>query len=399
MSVLIEAFPHLLPALITSVIYQSRDSSARIALSAARRGPLKVLPNCVVRLTPKPRLPRFACALLLLLALPALFAQTDDSERPVPILTGNAGYFTTVDAGDKALVPEVNPVLLLPLGDKWLVESRAEFYGEFERPGDGQPYGGKVEKDLDYLQVDYVANRYVTVTAGRFLTPFGIYNERLYPIWIRDLHEVPLIFPLESGSSDGVMLRGGFPVSSWANVNYATYFSTLNTNETLDSDRAVGMRAGVFFTRPRIEVGGSWRKELMEERHNSLGFHFAWQPTPVPLNLRAEYARSEYGSGYWIEGAYRLSQVHPWNKVLRHTELVARMQQFFTGEDQDDDDDEYSVPHGNTQQPDFGVNYYLKDGLRASASYGRWLGSHNWNVWTFGISWRFAIPLGRVRPQ
>lgn len=361
---------------------------------------MRFLPKSVNRLTPKSRLRRVACLLALLWTIPCLFAQTDNDERPVPILTGSAGYFTNIDAGDKELVPEVNPVLLLPLGDKWLVESRAEFYGEFERTGDGQPYAGKIEKELDYLQADYVANPYLTVTAGRFLTPFGIYNERLYPVWIRDLHEVPLIYPLESGSSDGVMLRGGFPVSSWANLNYATYFSTLNTNETLDSDRAVGMRTGVFFTRPRIEVGGSWRKELMEERHNSFGFHFAWQPTPIPLNLRAEYARSDDGSGYWIEGAYRLSQIRRWNKVLRHTEVVARMQQFFTGADQDDDDDEeYGVPHGNTQQPDFGINYYLKDGLRASASYGRWLGSRDWNVWTFGISWRFALPLGRVRPQ
>ena len=159
----------------------------------------------------------------------------------------------------------------------------------------GQPYGGKVYKELDYLQADYIANPYLTVTAGRFLTPFGIYNERFDPIWIRDLHQVPLIFPLESGSSDGVMLRGGSPLSLLANLNYATYFSALSTNATLDSDRGFGTRAGIFFNRPRIEVGASWRKELMEERHNSFGFHFAWQPPPIPLNLRAEYARSEIG--------------------------------------------------------------------------------------------------------
>jgi hypothetical protein len=331
-------------------------------------------------------------------AVPALVAQTSDNVRPVPILTGNAGYFTTSDNGTTELVPEINPVLLVPMGDRWLIESRAEFYGQFDS-AKGQPYSGEVYKQLDYLQADYIANPYLTVTAGRFLTPFGIYNERLYPIWIRDLQQVPLIFPLESGSSDGAMLRGGFPVSSWANLNYTTYFSTLSTNATLDSDRGFGTRAGIFFNRPRIEVGTSWRKELMEERHNSFGLHFAWQP-PIPLNLRAEYARSEYGSGYWIEGAYRFSQVPVFNQIMRRTEFVGRMQQYFSGaEKMADEGGKYTLPHGNTQQPDFGVNYYLKDGLKASASYGRWLGKHNWNVWVFGIAWRFAVPLGRAGGQ
>ncbi len=51
-----------------------------------------------------------------------------------------------------------------------------------------------VSKNLDYAQVDYIANPYLTVTMGRFLTPFGIFNERLYPIWIRSLQQDPLIF-------------------------------------------------------------------------------------------------------------------------------------------------------------------------------------------------------------
>src|SRR5215469_16875509 len=146
------------------------------------------------------------------------------------------------------------------------------------------PYGGDGYEKLDYRPADNLSGPYLTVTAGRFLTPFGIYNERLYPIWIRDLQQVLLIFPMESGSSDGLMLRGGFALSSWANLNYATYFSTLNTNATLQSDRGFGTRTGVFFNRPRIEVGASWKKELMAQRHNLYGFHFAWQPPPIPLN-------------------------------------------------------------------------------------------------------------------
>src|SRR5262249_24153699 len=150
----------------------------------------------------------------------------------LPVLTGNAGFFTNVEAGKTELVSEVNPVVLVPLGDRWLVDARGEFEGEFARKNGDGPFGGQVGKELNYLQADYIANPSVTVTVGRFLTPFGIYNERLYPIWIRDLQSTPLIFPIATGSSNGVMFRGGFPMNAKANLNYATYFSVTTTNET-----------------------------------------------------------------------------------------------------------------------------------------------------------------------
>lgn len=339
---------------------------------------------------------RWSCALFLL-SSSLLFAQTYGADKPVPILTGNAGFFTNVEAGHTEIVSEVNPVILVPLGDHWLIEARGEFEGEFARKNDGDgPYGGQVEKELDYLQADYIVNSYATVTVGRFLTPFGIYNERLYPIWIRDLQSTPLIFPIATGSSNGVMFRGGFPLNAKVNVNYATYFSVTSTNETLDSDRTAGFRTGLFFPGPRIEVGGSFQKLLQEERTNAFGFHFAWQPTALPLNLRSEYARSNLGSGYWIEGAYRLSQIRGWNKFMRRAEVVARAQQLFAGQIDEEDVEEYGIPDVNTQQADFGVNYYLHDGLKATASYGRQFSSDgNFNLWTVGIAYRFALPLGR----
>ena len=326
--------------------------------------------------------------------------QVPEVERPVPILTGNAGFFTKVNGGETELVPSVTPVLLLPLGDRWLIESRAEFEGEFERREGGGPYGGKVGQEIDYLQVDYIANKYLTITAGRFLTPFGIYNERLYPIWIRSLQPTPLIFPLGTGSSDGAMLRGGFSLNPKVNLNYATYFSTLSTMNKFESDRLVGGRVGFFLPGPRIEAGFSFQKELQEERSNGFGFHFAWQPMPLPLNLRSEYARSHDGSGYWIEAAYRLSQVPFWQKTLRRTEVVGRVQQLFAGEIDEDEAEEYGLPDVNTRQGDFGLNYYIRDGLKAAASYSRRLNSDgNVNLWTVGLAYRFAFPLGRVGPQ
>src|SRR5882724_6167688 len=183
----------------------------------------------------------------MLLAFPSfLVAQTDSPERPVPILTGSAGFFASGNSGERELVPIVMPVVLVPLGERWLVEARGEFKGEFEKPAGSGSFGGPVEKELDYAELDFIANSRVTVTVGRFLTPFGIYNERLYPIWIRSLQPVPTIFPIGSGSSNGAMLRGGVTASRNANVNYAVYFSTNSTINKLESDRLAGGRVGVF---------------------------------------------------------------------------------------------------------------------------------------------------------
>jgi hypothetical protein len=333
-----------------------------------------------------------SCLLVCLMAVLAQ-GQTLDTEKPVPILTGSAGTFSFVAAGQQELNAQVNPVLLLPLGGRWLVEGRAEFEGGFARPDGGGPYGGAVSKNLDYLQADFIANKYLTVTMGRFLTPFGIFNERLYPIWIRSLQQDPLIFPLATGSSDGLMLRGGFPASAKANLNYAVYVSAVSTgHNNLQSDRNAGGRIGMFLPGPRLEIGASFQKLLQDDRGNAFGFHFAWFVPRLPLNIHSEYARSSQGGGYWIDGAYRLSQLHFWQKAMRRTELAGRAEQYFIGSIPSDE-----LPSANTREGEFGVNYYLQDGLKVVGSYGRQFSSAgNLNLWTVGIAYRFLIPLGRV---
>ncbi len=341
-----------------------------------------------------------AAVLLALFLASALSAQSDSQDQntdaisAVPILSAGMAYNTFFQGGTPNLHPLVSPVVLIPIGQKWLIESRDTFEINLAPVLGETGYKGALEKEVDYLQLDYIANPYMTFTVGRFLTPFGVYNERLYPVWIRDLQSDPLILPIStgpSGAGTGAMIRGGFKATPKMEINYATYFSTLSTDNPLDSNRNVGARAGIFLPGPRLEVGGSFQRLLQDDRSNAFGFHFAWQPPALPLDIRAEFARSHNGSGYWVESAYRLSQVPILRDEMRRVQLVARMQQFYVGKVPDED-----LPPVNTNMFEFGLNYYFRDDLRFVTSYGRQFAPEdgNLNVWTLGITYRFVLPVG-----
>ncbi len=342
----------------------------------------------------------FALSLLALFNPPlrAQDSQTQESQNSedissVPIFSAGMGFLTYSQGGQPHLHPLFSPVILVPLGDRWLIESRDTFEADFAQPPGSSTFHGYLQKEVDYLQLDFIANPYLTVTVGRFLTPFGIFNERLYPIWIRDLQSDPLILPLAtgpSGAGTGAMVRGGFPVNRRVTLNYAAYYSTLITTSPVDSSRFAGGRAGIFLPGPRLEAGGSFQHLLQDDRSNSFGFHFAWQPPPVPLDIRAEYARSSQGSGYWVESAYRLTQAPVWHDALSRVQVVGRMQEYFVGSQPD-----LALLPVNTKMFEFGLNYYLRDDIRFVSSYGRQFASQdNENIWTVAFTYRFVLPVG-----
>lgn len=335
-----------------------------------------------------------ACFLALLSLCSIAACGQDDTIKPIPILTGSTAYFTRVNGGQFQDAPSVNPLLLAPIGDKWLLEAKGSYSDTYAK-GDEGYYESDSAYGLNYAQLDYIANRFVTVSAGRFITPFGIYGERLAPNWIRALQVTPLTSSITSGSGLGGMLRGGFPAGTQkVNVNYAFYFSTANTNHIVATNRSTGGRIGFFLPGPRLELGASFQQLLQGDRSHSAGLHAEWQPNALPLTLRSEFAHSSglNGSGYWLESVYRLSQV----RYLRRFELASRAQQFFAnpnltkalvsklgslGED--------------TNQGDCGLNYYLGRDVRASASYGRQFAlGKDANIWVIGLTYRFIMPLG-----
>src|ERR1700686_1748409 len=67
----------------------------------------------------------------------------DDGFKAVPILTGSSAYFTRVTAGQYQDAPSVSPLLLLPLGDKWLVEAKGSYSQTFSKDPDDNYYDNK----------------------------------------------------------------------------------------------------------------------------------------------------------------------------------------------------------------------------------------------------------------
>jgi len=312
--------------------------------------------------------------------------------KPVPVLSGGVAFVPTWDSGNPTLVSIISPVLLVPLGRNLVFESRAAFEGDFQRRyGNSGDFTGAIDKSLDYMELDYIANRYFTVTAGRFLTPFNIFNERLYPNWIRNTQTDPLIFPIGTGSDNGLMFRGGIAGDKSLTINYAIYYSALSTTDHFESERHVGARVGMLLPRERLEIGISAQHQLQDTRLNRYGFHLQWQPHRTPFELRSEaaYSRAE-GSGFWTEGAFQLSNVRP--ILLRRAQVLARTQVFLTGSDPGVNAD---LPLTDTKRTEIGVNYYLNDGWKALASYGRtFTPAGDSNIWTVGMTYRFVIPLG-----
>ncbi len=313
---------------------------------------------------------------------------------PIPVVTGFMAFQSSFAPGEQHVNPVFDPLILLPLGDKLLIESEFEMNLDVVR-GDGQWGPAAVDHGIEYLQLNYIAHPNLTITAGRFLTPFGIYRERVHPLWVRNLQEEPIIFAMNENSSNGAMLRGAASLSPKVNLTYAGYYSIPTSWKLMTSDRRAGGRASLFFPNQRIEIGASFSRTLGDLPYNMFGMDATWNLKKIPLDIRAEGLRNAVlGSGYWVEGAYRLNKLGS-SAFLRKSQVVLRGEQYFApgvapmGDMAEDAMSE--LPDRNTKRVGIGWNYYLTNGIRLNTSFGRnFAFGENGNTWGAGITYRFA---------
>lgn len=127
-----------------------------------------------------------------------------------------------------------------------------------------------------YANLVYFVNPYITFTGGMFLSPFGIYAERLHAEWINKLPDAPE----GMGHTDqmipetelGIQLRGGIPIRKFK-INYSIYISNgpaliddtssnagkLTYDNLIDNNtnKALGGRLGLMPIpgNPSLEIG------------------------------------------------------------------------------------------------------------------------------------------------
>ena len=336
---------------------------------------------------------RIAATLLSLFVvcfMPGLEAQE------IPLLSGGLGFLTNTNAGSTSYQMVAVPVLAAPIGEHLLFEARGNLLESFSPAGNGQGYNSSHFLAWSYVQADYIATSHLTFVGGDFLVPFGTYNERLIPIWISNLQDAPLIFPIGTGTTTGLggQVRGNLYSTSNVSVSYAAYVSAGSTNKQFQSARSVGGQAFTYFPKARLEVGASYGR-LREGNHsNAFGMHVWWEPAKVPLKIRSEYAHGPHSQGYWIETDYRLSQFHGAESLIGRLEPLFRLQQTFRNSPDFTD----GLPSVNTQRADFGLDYHLPYEVRINTSYERQFSSAgNFNIWETGIVYRFLFPAWRSK--
>ncbi len=310
-----------------------------------------------------------------------------------PVLSGTFGYIHNVNGGAPALEPQIETVLLVPFSSHVLLESRAEFFGFFTRENQTTgPFTGKVFKSVDYAQVDWFATAHVTATAGSYLLPFGLYNERLAPLWIRNLQDTPItdaVGTRPNGVGLGGMLRGNAKATALYSIQYSAYFSARSNVNQLEASRLAGGDGSIYWRPARLEIGQSFQHLLQQRETSSVASYVSWQPQKLPIDLKAEYDRNFNGQGYWIEPAIRFAQPSATPAFLRRLQFVPRMQQFYPLHGGGN-----SLPTRSTQRFDFGINYYLRDNMRFVSSYGRQFTRQlDANIWNVGFTYRFIWPL------
>lgn len=306
----------------------------------------------------------------------------------------DVGYSKTQGEDGSFGVGGFSPIFHFQYRDIVMLESELEFEVEDD---------GATNLALEYLTIDYFMNDYVTLVAGKFLSPIGQFRQNLHPSWINKIVSAPPGFGHDGAaptSETGAQLRGGFPLGGMR-TNFALYAGNgpeLNSETedqvefSLEGVRAEGFGADrdgekVYGGRfgllpiPGLEIGvsGATGKATVTELEDASGlpalvldeekrdyrvygadFNFSYRS----LGVRGEYVKTRVGSAstgitasgsatwesWYTQAAYKLLPTK-WEGVVRYTDFDS------------------AVDTQDVQQWALGVNYLFTNNFIAKFTY------------------------------
>lgn len=304
---------------------------------------------------------------------------------------GNAEMVYFSDKNNKHF-GDVNfkPIFLWKISQKLFVEAEPEF----------ETGGGSLDIGLEYANMVYIVNPYLTLHAGRFLPKFGAYRGRMGEGFINRFSTDPVGFGdggIGAMNEVGVGAQGGFGVGS-AKINYEFYISNgsqiLTNPENAgqfdyeayaanNNAQAVGGRIGLLpLSNSSFEIAYSFQnKEKTGEigtPYENVGvlmqafdLNYWGHIKPIKSDIRVlgewkhqkvdnvnyfaadstTYTFKNTPTAYYIAGTIRPS--HLKNMFLRNLELAARYSEFKRPA---------GAPWGgsNTHQFALSLDYWLK---------------------------------------
>ena len=277
-----------------------------------------------------------------------------------------------------------NPIFLWEISDRLLFEAEVEYELTTPRNTEDESGTSETETSLEYANMTYIINDYMTVGAGKFLLPLGIFNQWLHPAWINKLPDRPLPYDDEVGivpeAGIGAFIRGAVPYGS-TKWNYALYIDNGPALITDDADevgmmdfdnfddnnhnKAVGGRVG-FLPIPELEVGYSIQAakvnpedfQKVDALFQVVDFSYMKQIEWLrgTVDVRSEWAWSDVDdatydtpdgplrfdndrSAYYVQAAYRPTMVA--DKVLKNLEFVLRYDKLDVPDDAPGSSDEF----------------------------------------------------------
>ncbi len=157
----------------------------------------------------------------LVLAALVLFFAGEVASQEVTESELDIGRFVIAGYGDVSYVDTDNsnsnvesrfvPIFLFQLSEKIHIESELEFSIGPE---------GQTEVEMEYADIHYFLNDNTTITAGKFLLPFGQFGPNLHPSWINKLPSGPGLY----GHGGNGSLAPLIPVLSDTGVNVRNVF-------------------------------------------------------------------------------------------------------------------------------------------------------------------------------